>query len=82
MGSEHQPRCRRCGECAGRSHHHWMADPQEDPLLPEYSCKHCSQRGRECVECGGEGCWKCFGEGVTPATGTDLLRSPTEGNLR
>ena len=55
--------CRRCTECIGASHH-WIADPQADPDLPEYGCKHCSQRGCECSACGGAGRPLCNGEGV------------------
>lgn len=55
--------CRKCSVCIGASHH-WVADPQEDPELPEYGCKHCEARGRECTECYGEGCTACNHEGV------------------
>jgi len=55
--------CRRCSECQGRSHH-WGWHACEQWPCGFYWCQHCPATGIECIECGGQGCEQCNGEGV------------------
>lgn len=45
--------CRRCSECTGEDHH--FIEDQElgenDEVLHDYACKHCSATAHMCNEC-------------------------------